>query len=61
MPMAEAIRSGSCILVNQANLCPEVELNPFNVRESIPKFLVPLQSVDEEPVVNLSEILRQVY
>jgi hypothetical protein len=31
------------------------------VRESIPQFLLPLQLGDEEPVINLSEVLRQVY
>jgi hypothetical protein len=55
MPMAEAIRSHYRILVSRANLRPEAELYPFNVRESIPQFLFPLQSGDEEPVVNLSE------
>ncbi|MEG4633047.1 DUF4058 family protein [Microcoleus sp. AR_TQ3_B6] len=38
-----------------------VKLYPFNRRESIPHFLLPLQSGDEEPVVNLSEVLGEVY
>ncbi len=61
MPMAEAIRSDYRILVSRANLRPEAELYPFNVRESIPQFLLPLQPPDQEPVVTLSEVLRQVY
>lgn len=61
MPMEEAIRSDYRILVSRANLRPEAELYPFNVRELIPHFLIPLQVGDEEPVVNLSEILGQVY
>lgn len=61
MPMAEAIRSDYRILVSRADLRPEAELYPFNVRESIPQFLLPLQPGDKEPVVNLSEVLRQVY
>jgi Protein of unknown function (DUF4058) len=61
MPMAEVIRSDYRILVSRANLRPEAELYPFNLQESIPQFLFPLQSSDAEPVVNLSEILRQVY
>lgn len=61
MPMAEAIRSDYRILVSRANLRPEAELYPFNVRESIPQFLLPLQPSDQEPVVNLSEVLGQVY
>jgi hypothetical protein len=42
-------------------LCLEVKLYPFNLRESIPQFLLPLQSGDAEPVVNLSEVLGEVY
>ncbi|HBW91351.1 MAG TPA: hypothetical protein DEG17_21430 [Cyanobacteria bacterium UBA11149] len=61
MPMAEAIRSDYRIVVSRANLRPEAELYPFNVREPIPQFLLPLQPGDAEPVVNLSEVLRQVY
>ena len=59
--MAQAIRSHYRILVSRANLGPEAELYLFNLRESIPHFLLPLQSGDEEPVVNLSEVLGEVY
>ena len=61
MRMAQGIRSHYRILVSRANLRPEAELYPFNLRESIPQFLLPLQSGDEEPVVNLSEVLGEVY
>ena len=61
MRMAQAIRSHYRILVSRANLRPEAELYPFNLRESIPQFLLPLQSGDEEPVVTLSEGLGEVY
>lgn len=61
MPMDASIPSDYRILVSRANLRPEAELYPFNLRESIPQFLFPLQSGDEEPVVNLSEVLGQVY
>jgi hypothetical protein len=61
MPMAQEILTDYRILVSRANLRPEAELYPFNVRESIPQFLFPLQSPDEEPVVNLSEVLGKVY
>jgi hypothetical protein len=61
MPMMEGIRSDYRILVSRANLRPEAELYPFNVTESIPQFLFPLQPHDQEPIVNLAEILRQVY
>ena len=61
MPMTQAVPSHYRILVSRANLRPEAELYPFNVRESIPEFLLPLQPPDQEPIVNLSEVLGQVY
>ena len=61
MPMVQGIQSDYRILVSRANLRPEAELYPFNVTEPIPQFLFPLQPPDEEPVVNLAEILEQVY
>lgn len=61
MPMVQGIRSDYRILVSRANLRPEAELYPFNVTEQIPQFLFPLLLPDEEPVVNLAEILTQVY
>jgi hypothetical protein len=61
MPMAQVIPSHYRLLVSRANLRPEAELYPFNVRESIPQFLLPLQPPDQEPIVNLSDVLRQVY
>ena len=75
MPMVQGIRCATrpqatdyrilvsrCATRPQAtNLRPEAELYPFNVTEPIPQFLFPLLLPDEEPVVNLAEILRQVY
>jgi len=61
MPMDASIPSDYRILVSRANLRPEAELYPFNLRESIPQFLFPLQPLETEPVVNLSEVLGQVY
>ena len=61
MPMDVSIRSDYRILVSRANLRPEAELYPFNVRDSIPQFLFPLQPPEQEPVVNLSEVLGQIY
>lgn len=61
IPMDVSIRSDYRILVSRTNLRPEAELYPFNVRESIPQFLFPLQPLEQEPVVNLSEVLGQLY
>ena len=61
MPMAEVIPSHYRILASRANFRSEAELYPFNLCESIPQFLLPLQTPDEESVVNLFEVLGQVY
>lgn len=61
MPMLEAIPSDYRLLVSRSNLRPEAELYPFNVREPILQLMLPLQSRDEEPVINLSEVLGRVY
>jgi len=53
--------SAYLILVSRANLGLEADLYPFNVRESIPQFLFPLQSGAQQPVANLSKVLKQVY
>ncbi len=61
MPMIQSIQSDYRILISRANLRPEAELYPFNIQESIPQFLLPLQLGDREPIINLSDILEQVY
>jgi hypothetical protein len=60
MPMAEAIPSDYRILVSRANLRPAAELYLFNLREAIPQFLLPLQPEDQEPIIDLSQVLRQI-
>ena len=60
-PMAGGIASDYRILVSRANRRPAAELYPFNLREPLPRFLLPLNSGDREPVVNLQDILVQVY
>ncbi|MBE9042701.1 DUF4058 family protein [Oscillatoriales cyanobacterium LEGE 11467] len=61
MPMTAAIPSDYRILVSRANLRPEAELYPFNLRETIPEFSLPLLPQEREPVVHLSDILERAY
>lgn len=49
------------ILVSQAAQRPAAELYPFNLRDEIPRFLLPLQQQDEEPILDLNQMLDQVY
>jgi hypothetical protein len=60
-PMSGAISSDYRILLSRAESRPEAELYPFNLRESIPLFPLPLQAGDEEPIINLSEVLQEIY
>ena len=49
------------ILVAQRNRRPQAQLYGFSVRQEIPQFLLPLQSGDTEPVVNLQHLFIEVY
>lgn len=60
-PMAGGVASDYRILVSRANRRPAAELYPFNLREALPRFLLPLCPEDQEPVVDLHSILEQVY
>lgn len=60
-PISVDIQSNYRILVSRANQRPKADLYPFNLRDPIPPFQLPLQSGDEEPVVNLYELLEKVY
>lgn len=49
------------ILVSRAEERPEADLYPFTLRDPIPSFHLPLLPGDEEPIVDLTEILHQIY
>jgi hypothetical protein len=60
-PIAGGVPSDYRVLVSRATRRPEAELYPFNLRDTIPRFWLPLQPGDEEPVVDLHTVLDQVY
>ncbi|MEB3217417.1 MAG: DUF4058 family protein [Nostocales cyanobacterium 94392] len=49
------------IIVSRSELRPQAKLYSFTVREPIPKFLLPLQSEDTEPVLDLQSLLDGIY
>lgn len=62
MPMSEAAQPGSYrILVSLGDRRPVADLWAFTLQEPIPEFSVPLRSGEEEPVLNLKQLLEQVY
>jgi hypothetical protein len=49
------------ILVSRASHRPRGDLFPFTVRQAIPAFPLPLQRRDEEPIVELTPLLHDLY
>ncbi|PSB07221.1 hypothetical protein C7B76_28345 [filamentous cyanobacterium CCP2] len=60
-PIAGQVQSDYRILVSRAESRPEAELYPFNWREPIPPFHLPLCPGDQEPIIDLEDILNAIY
>ncbi|WP_035987677.1 DUF4058 family protein [Leptolyngbya sp. KIOST-1] len=61
LPMSGGVASDYRILVSRAQRRPWAELYPFNLSDAIPQFPLPLQPGDDEPVVDLHQILQDIY
>jgi hypothetical protein len=62
MPIVEnKIQSNYRILIYRGDTRPIADLYAFNLQNIIPSFSLPLRSDDREPVINLQELLNQVY
>ncbi|NEP19582.1 MAG: DUF4058 family protein [Leptolyngbya sp. SIO4C1] len=48
-------------LVSRVEQRPMAQLYPFNLRDPLPCFALPLRSHDEEPIVDLNELMQAVY
>jgi hypothetical protein len=55
------VQSDYRVLVSRSDRRPFAELYAFNLRDSLPVFLLPLREEDAEPIVNLPELLTSVY
>jgi hypothetical protein len=55
------VQSDYRIFVSRANKRPRADLYPFNLRQPIPKFDVPLQPGDNEPTLDLTTVLHALY
>lgn len=49
------------ILVRRGEEGSKARLYPFSVRDTIPRFPIPLQAGDDEPIADLGQLLRQIY
>jgi len=62
MPIVDNnIQSHYRILVYRGDTRPLADLYAFNLHNVIPSFSLPLRGDDSEPVINLQELLNQVY
>ncbi|MGB3192662.1 MAG: DUF4058 family protein [Limnoraphis sp.] len=59
--LAEDIQSDYRVLVSDQEHRPRATLYPFNLRDSLPSFSIPLRSGDVEPMLNLQELLTTIY
>ncbi|WP_413160726.1 DUF4058 family protein [Capilliphycus salinus ALCB114379] len=57
----EEIKSDYRILISRSNSRPQADLYAFNLRDELPKIPLPLQLEDSEPMINLGEILQEIY
>ncbi|MFQ5595359.1 MAG: DUF4058 family protein [Anaerolineae bacterium] len=54
-------RSHYRIMVSRSNRRPRADLYTFNVQDQIPAFKLPLRRGDEEPVVDVGQLLHELY
>lgn len=55
------IHSHYCILISRTNTRPLADLYPFNLRDRIPPFSLPLRPEDSEPVVDLQTLVNELH
>jgi hypothetical protein len=61
MPVLGKASTGYRILVSRAYRRPEADLYTFGLKDPIPTFPVPLHQGEAEPVVDLQNLLNEVY
>jgi hypothetical protein len=55
------VQSHYRILVSRAEQRPQADLYAFNVQDSVPRFPLPLDANEAEPIIDLQGLLNQVY
>ena len=62
MPLIDHGRTSAYrILVSRGDCRPNAILYPFGVRQPIPVFSLPLQAHDQEPLVEIGQLLHALY
>jgi hypothetical protein len=60
-PMIGAPTSDYRILISRSEQRPKAQLYPFNLREQIPTFPIPLRNQEQEPLLQLQPLLHRIY
>lgn len=62
MPFAGTAKASHYrILIRRGEEGSHARLYPFNVQDAIPRFPLPLQAGDAEPIIDLGELIKQIY
>jgi Protein of unknown function (DUF4058) len=61
MPMKSGVKTDYRVLVSRVEQRSLAELYAFNLRDQLPCFLLPLRPGDQEPIVDLNELMQVVY
>jgi hypothetical protein len=59
--LSEIPQQNYSILVARKNRRPEAQLYGFTLQQEIPSFQLPLLSGDKEPLLDLQQLLEEVY
>lgn len=59
--LAGNFKSDYRVLVSRSEQRPQADLYAFDITDEIPSFPIPLKSGDEDPVVELSSLMNQIY
>jgi hypothetical protein len=61
LPMNDPVPSDYHVLVSCVEQRPIAQLYPFNLRDALPCFILPLRGDDEGPTIDLSQLMQRVY
>lgn len=61
IPISAGAKADYYILVNRGYQRPDADLYAFTVRDALPTFPVPLKQGDKEPVLDLQQLLHDIY
>lgn len=61
MPVLESARADYQILVSRAHCRPDADLYLFDLEQPIPRLPIPLRTGEPEPLIDLQQLINEVY